>query len=104
MFERESVATPRVIHGDGGKILAVFQLNQFVWHVLLSFQPLSQILFSNLHHAYKLHISLHYTPGDGETATRASCEFNLQVQVVSTKERAFCLLCFCPSKRCHSHY
>src|SRR2546421_9602837 len=43
------------------------------------FQLLSQILFSNLHHAYKLHISLHYTPGDSRTATRASCEFNLSL-------------------------
>ncbi len=28
----------------------------------------------------------------------------LKVQVASTKERAFCPLCFCPSERCHSHY
>src|SRR5438128_6507554 len=28
----------------------------------------------------------------------------LKVQVASTKERAFCPLCFCPSERRHSHY
>ena len=39
-----------------------------------------------------------------EIVTIETVDDLLKVQVASTKERAFCPLCFCPSERCHSHY
>jgi transposase len=39
-----------------------------------------------------------------EIVTIETVDDQLQVHVVSTKERACCPLCFCPSERRHSHY
>src|SRR3989440_7702976 len=39
-----------------------------------------------------------------EIVTIETVDDLLKVQVASTKQRAFCPLCFCPSERRHSHY